>query len=328
MRMLPKPGLLLTGILGATLLAMLSAAPARAADKIQKVLVIGIDGCRPDALQKARATNLAALAQSGAFSYTAQNLPLRLVDAETSSGPSWASLLSGAFPDKHGWIDDVRGKRFNGQYPHFFARLKAHNTNLWIASIVTWPDIRRITAGVEISEFVKADEAAEQRGIELLTKQNPDAMFIHLDGVDAAGHGKGFSPDVPGYLAAIEEMDLRVGRIVAAVRGRPSYARENWLILASTDHGGAGGGHNSHQNVVPEIRKIFYIANGESTEPGEIKGQVYGVDVAATALAHMGVKLDPAWKLDGVPAGLKAFPPPAVSRPNEPAATVLIRRRK
>ncbi len=328
MRMRPRLDCLLTGILGATLCSVLPAFSARAAEKIKKVLVVGIDGCRPDALQKAKATNLAALAQSGAFSYTAQNLPLRLVDAETSSGPSWASLLSGVFPDKHGWLDDVRRKRFNGQYPHFFARLKTHDPNLSTASIITWPDLQRITTGAEINEFVKKDQAAVERGIELLTKQNPDALFIHLDSVDAAGHGKGFSPDVPEYLAAIEEMDLRVGQIVAAVRARPDHARENWLILVSTDHGGAGGGHNSHQNVVPEIRKIFYIASGDSTEPGEIKGQVYGVDVAATALAHLGVKLDPAWKLDGVPAGLKAFPPPAVSRPAEPAATVLIRRPK
>ena len=36
--------------------------------------------------------------------------------------------------------------------------------------------------------------------------------------------------------------------------------------------------------VVPEIRKVFYIASGASAELGEIKGQVYIVDVAATAL--------------------------------------------
>ena len=166
------------------------------------------------------------------------------------------------------------------------------------------------------------------RGIELLTKKNPDATFIHLDDVDASGHGKGFDPNVPEYIKAIEETDKRVGKIVAAVRGRSNYANENWLILVSSDHGGQGVQHASHLNVVPVIREVFYISNGESAERGEIKGQVYIVDVAATALAHMGVKLDPAWKLDGVPAGLKGFPAPAVSRPNEPAATVLIRRKK
>ena len=301
---------------------------AHGVEKTKKVLLIGIDGCRPDALERAKAPNIGALAEQGAVSYTAQNLPLRIVDAETSSGPSWSTMLSGAFPDKHGWIDDVRRKRFNGQYPHFFARLKAANPQASTVSIITWPDITQMTKGADINETVKTDEQAEQRAIDVLTKQNPDAMFVHLDHVDATGHGKGFNPEAPEYIAAIKEVDARVGRIVDALRKRPKYAEEDWLILLSTDHGGWGNGHNSHRNVVPEIRKVFYIASGDAATRGVIEGQVYTPDVAATALTHLGVKLDPQWKLDGVPAGLKGHPTPAVSRPNEPAATVLIRRPK
>lgn len=319
---------LLATSLAALAVPLIGETPARPAPKTPKVLILGIDGCRPDALRKANAPHLKALAEGGAYSYTAQNLPLRLVREETSSGPSWASMLSGAFPDKHGWVDDVRAKRFNGRFPTFITRLKAYNKNLSIVSLITWPDIQPLTTGADVSESIKGDQAAADRAVELLTKTNPDAIFVHLDDVDGTGHGKGFSPDVPEYIKAIEDADRRVGQIVAAVRSRPTYAKENWLILAGSDHGGWGPGHGSHSNVVPEIRRVFYIANGESAQPGEIQGQVYIVDVAATALAHLGVKLDPAWKLDGVPAGLKGFPPPAISRPNEPAATVLIRRKK
>ena len=76
---------------------------------------------------KGECTQPQVLGRSGAYTYTAQNLPLRLVDAETSEPPGLGDTLNGAFPDKHGWIDDVRRKRFNGRFPHFFARLKAHN---------------------------------------------------------------------------------------------------------------------------------------------------------------------------------------------------------
>jgi hypothetical protein len=79
--------------------------------------------------------------------------------------------------------------------------------------------------------------------------------------------------------------------------------------------------------VVPAIRLVFYVASGEAATQGVIEGQVYTTDIAATALTHLGVKLDPAWKLDGVAAGLKGHPSPAVSRPNEPAATEFIRRK-
>ncbi len=52
-----------------------------------------------------------------------------------------------------------------------------------------------------------------------------------------------------------------------------------------------------------------------------------GVSETRVSDAGLGIR-SKIGKLDGVPAGLKAYPAPAVSRPNEPAATVLIRRRK
>jgi len=298
-----------------------------AAEKPRKVLVIGIDGCRPDALAKAKTPVIDALAKNGAYSYTPQILPLRIVDAETSSGPGWASMLSGAFPDKHGWIDDVRRRRFNGRFPHFFARLKKHDKKLSTASIITWPDMKLMITGADINETSRSDEAAEKRGIEVLTKQQPDAVFIHLDEVDGAGHSKGFDPGVPEYIGAMEKADARVGRIIKALRSRSTYDKEDWLVIVSSDHGGHGNGHNSHRHVVPAIRKVFLIVSGESAKRGKIEGQAYTVDVAVTALAHMGVKIDPKWKLDGVPVGLKGHPTPAKSRPNEPAATKFIRRK-
>ena len=300
---------------------------AAAADKTPKVLVIGIDGCRPDALAKAKTPSIDALAEDGAFTYTPQILPLRIVDAETSSGPGWASMLSGAFPDKHGWIDDVGRRRFNGRFPHFFARLKAQDEKISTASIITWPEMKRMITGADINEFFRGDEAAEIRSIEVLSTPQTDAVFVHLDEVDAAGHGKGFDPDVPEYIVAIEMADARVGRIVEAVRHRSTYDKEEWLVIVSSDHGGHGNGHNSHRHVVPAIRKVFLIVSGENAKRGEVEGQAYTVDVAATALAHMGVKIDPEWKLDGVPVGLNDFPAPAISRPNEPAATKFIPRK-
>ena len=46
----------------------------------------------------------------------------------------------------------------------------------------------------------------------------------------------------------------------------------------------------------------------QSAQQGKPTGSVYTVDVAPTALAHMGVKVDPAWKLDGKSVGLRAQP--------------------
>ena len=53
-----------------------------------KVLMIGIDGVRPDALRAAQAPNLHRLMREGAWSDRA------LTDVHTVSGPCWSSILT------------------------------------------------------------------------------------------------------------------------------------------------------------------------------------------------------------------------------------------
>ena len=294
-----------------------------------KVLLVGIDGCRGDAAEHVAATAFAGILEGAAVTYTAQNLPLRIVDAETSSGPSWSSVLSGAFPDKHGWLDDVRRRRFNGRFPHFLARVEAARPAAATVSVVTWPDIMEISAAADVNEKAATDQEAEEKGILHVGRGGADAVFIHLDHVDHTGHAKGFSPDNADYLAAIEETGGRVVRMVEATRKRMAeHPDEDWLVIVTSDHGGHGTGHNSHRHVVPEIRKVPFMVIGPRADPEAIAGQVYTVDAAATALVHLGLPLDAAWNLDGVPVGLAGHPAPAASRPNEPAATVFIPRPK
>jgi len=304
-------------------------AGAAMAEPVPKLLLVGIDGCRADAAEKVAATAFAGILDGAAVTYTAQNLPLRIVDAETSSGPSWSSVLSGAFPDKHGWIDDVRRRRFNGRFPHFLARVESARPAAATVSVVTWPDIMEISGAADVNEKAASDQEAEDKAAIHIGRGGVDAIFVHLDHVDATGHGKGFSPDNADYLAAIEETGKRVVRLVEGVRKRSAeHPDEDWLVIVTSDHGGHGNGHNSHRHVVPDIRKVPFMVIGRKADPKAIEGQVYTVDAAATALVHLGLPLDAAWELDGVPVGLAGHPAPATSRPNEPAATVFIPRPK
>src|SRR6266446_5697792 len=116
------------------LLGMIS--PAEAGEPARnKVLVIGIDGCRPDALLQAKTPHLHALIDAGAYSFEGQTGDV------TISGPGWASLLTGVWRDKHG----VRTNEFEGanfqDYPSFLHRLKEHQPKALTASIVHWAPI-------------------------------------------------------------------------------------------------------------------------------------------------------------------------------------------
>src|SRR6185436_18967636 len=88
----------------AVFLLLLGIAPASVAQdaSAKKVLIIGIDGCRPDALLNAQAPHLHGLIKNGAFSAKAQTGDM------TASGSGWGSLLTGVWREKHG----VRGNDF------------------------------------------------------------------------------------------------------------------------------------------------------------------------------------------------------------------------
>ncbi|MEU3609187.1 alkaline phosphatase family protein [Streptomyces sp. NPDC035033] len=130
-----------------------------------------------------------------------------------------------------------------------------------------------------------------------LRNGNPDSAFVHLDAVDGAGHD--FGGTGRRYRDAIRTADGQVGRIVAAVKARATYAGENWLIMVTTDHGHVDeGGHGGND---PNVRKSFVIANGAGIAAGSKRHDVKIADVAATVLKHTGVAIEPSWGLDGIP---------------------------
>jgi len=73
-----------------------------------------------------------------------------------------------------------------------------------------------------------ADEAITARAAAILAGQAPRLSFVYLGAVDFAGHATGSGAT---YRAALRAADQRVGRLVAAVRSRPSGAEDDWTIV-------------------------------------------------------------------------------------------------
>ena len=136
--------------------------------------------------------------------------------------------------------------------------------------------------------------------MEHLGSADPDAMFVYLGNPDETSHH--FNSIGEEYRAAIGLSDDHVGLLLDAVRARATYAQEDWLVLMSTDHGRSPNG--GHGDDTPEERTIFYLASGPSTIVGTLEGAPSIVDVPVTALAHLGIEVDPAWDLDGEVVGL------------------------
>ncbi len=275
-----------------------------------KVLVIGIDGVRPDALADVNTPAIDALIADGSFTAHART------GFPSVSGPGWSSFLIGVWPDKHGVTNnDFTGKDYD-TYRDFLTRLEEVQPSLNTFAVADWlplvyaddgkptvseaVDIKHVLDGYEAG-WAEGDSIAVGLAINQLRNGHPDAMFVYLGNPDESSHeSRGIGVE---YREALALADRHVGQLVAAMRARPTYDDENWLIVISTDHGRLPDG--DHGGDTPEERTIFFLTSGPGAAKGELPDSVFVVDVAVTALTHMGVVPPPAWNLDGKPVGLR-----------------------
>jgi hypothetical protein len=281
--------------------------------KTRKAMIIGLDGLRSDALRLAvesgRAPFMTELIANGAVTWQAMSGGWTPSSSDptiqaTFSGPGWASILTGVWRDKHG----VNDNDFNGQcfdrYPALFKRLHETEPSATSVSLVSWKPINEHIVsplGEEICACLnftngtpsQADADLTAKTMELLDNSDPTLVFYYQGNIDSAGHRFGFSPEVSDYMDAIELADARIGRVLEAVRRRQDFAKEDWLFVVTSDHGGIGKGHGGH---TPEERVIPFIASGGTVPKGLISQQIIGqVAAPATVFRHLGLGIPSSW---------------------------------
>ncbi len=279
------------------ILASLLAFSASAGEK-KRVLIIGIDGCRPDALVKAYTPNLDALMSNATYSLDALTKP------PTVSATGWSSVLTGVWGDKHGATDHNNfGHTHYDQYPDIFKFIEDSNPALHTASLVVWNPINdKIVRYADFEENFEADSTMADAVAKRMENGDDDVLFIHFDAVDHSGHYHGFDPAIKPYIETIEATDVLIGQILDSMRKRPDFKDEEWLILVTPDHGGTQKG--SHGGESFEERNIFFIASGntiankkiektynESTHAYDFSRTPRIVDVPATVLAYLGIPI-------------------------------------
>lgn len=279
-------------------------------ERTPKVLLIGIDGVRPDVLDQVATPAIDRLTMLGTYTSRARTT------TPSVSGPSWSSMLTGVWPEKHGVLSNDFVSPAYDRYPDFLTRIERARPELTTFAAVDWMplmelsdrptavgrdvDVRVALDGYQLG-WAEADARVVTAAVETLQQGDPDALFVYLGNPDETSHQHGSIG--AEYREAIARADTEVDRLLAAVRARPSYPSENWLVLVSTDHGRReDGGHGGDS---PEEMSIFILVSGPSAEIGTPTRPTAIVDIAPTALAHMGIAIDPAWELDGEPLGLR-----------------------
>ena len=231
-------------------------APPPGARPIHRALLISVDGLRPDVLLRAKAPVLRDLMKRGSFTLWAVTTPAAV------TLPSHTSMLTGVSPAKHGidWNSDL--PLAHPVYPAwptlFELARKAGLTTAMTAGKSKFSVLAK--PGTLDWSFVpptgpQSDSTVADTAVAWIRRHSPQVLFVHLPGVDVAGHARGWGSHE--QLAAVAAADRCVGRLLAALRSR--RLRDATVILVTADHGGTGNGHGPDD---PRSRYIPWIISG------------------------------------------------------------------
>jgi predicted AlkP superfamily pyrophosphatase or phosphodiesterase len=255
--------------------------------RASRVLILSIDGLRPEAIGLAPMPNLSALMQTSAYSLSAQTVfpSVTLV--------AHASMLGGVCPSKHGvdWNDYLPENGYALGTDLFDL---AHAAGLQTVMHIGKEKLRQLTEPQSLDVFTYVNDRDTVVAGRLIAEfpGNFGLLFVHFPLVDAMGHVYGWLS--PEQLSVAFRADEALGMILAELEARG--LRDETLIIVTADH---GGHDTTHGYSLPEDMTIPWIASGPGVQPKVLNTQVHIYDTAATAAFMLGLPIPPEW--DGVP---------------------------
>lgn len=276
-------------------------AAATAVVSAENVLLIGVDG-----------TNLSrVLADPTNVNFYSLILgsstaPSSIVGHTTISNPSWSSILTGAWGERTGVINNIFTPWTYDNWPTVFNQLEEdQGDGIQTTAIANWDVIAAIAAaggdlGADLVRYIgqrdsdpnwlKTDDAVgdtTEQAIAAANRNVDNFIFSYFVGVDENGHAHGGASEQ--YKLALNNFDRNLGEILAQVTAwETANPGETWTIVLVTDHGhqpqlGLGHGFQS-----PDETETFVIVRGQGFEPRAINLQYEIVDVTPTIVTLFG----------------------------------------
>lgn len=273
------------------------------------VLLIGTDGTNLSKI-------LANPANTGFFNLMDQAVTgaTTLVGHTTISGPSWSTILTGAWDNKTGVINNIFNPKPYDSWPTAINLLEYANPAIATAVVADWHYINDMAeAGgypADTSIFIAkvndswadTDATVTAKTIDLINNTDgatPSFIFSYQDQVDEVGHSYGGGSQE--YAEAVTNVSNDIQAIMDAVTAREVATGEDWTVLVTTDHGhqqSVGFGHGFQS---PNETSSFIIADfaGDSANDGKQNLGYSNADITPTIVSLFGVPLRS--DFDGVP---------------------------
>lgn len=265
-------------------------APVRHGAVSDHVIVISLDGMRPDALMKYGGSTLERLAREGTYSIDAQTI------FPSKTLPSHTSMLTGQPPERHGitWNSDETDEVGEVAVPTVFEVAKS--AGYTTAAFFSKSKFHHLQKPGTL-DYTQAPEGGDKwmatrtvgDVINYLHHERPNLLFVHIAETDYAGHSFGWMSFA--YKWAVKRADAGVAAVMKAADG--AYGKGNYTMIVTADHGGHDRNHGS---LEPVDMTIPWIAWGQGVQPGlHIGAGVRTMDTAATVLWLLGVNEPGDW---------------------------------
>jgi len=249
-----------------------------------KVLLISVDGLRPDAIENH------AKAQSFRKRST-YTMKARTVMPSVTL-PCHMSMFHSVDPGRHGTVTNTHTPQVRPVDGICDIVTKARMRN---GFFFNWYELRDLArpgsmekayyckGGKHIS-WAEANNEVTDACVAEIRKNQLDFVFLYLGYVDEAGHRFGWMSDE--YMAAIDNSFDNIERVV-------NELTDEWAVIITADHGGHDRCHGSD---LPEDMTIPLMIFGKGIEENRELPEASILDIAPTVISLLGLEGADEWE--------------------------------
>jgi hypothetical protein len=261
-------------------------------DGYERILVLVIDGLRPDAITREHMPNLTA------FSERAWQPPVASTVCPSITVAALSSLGTGVSPETHGLIDpsldSLARVRQLRPLPAELARLGVRtsvvagellpSTRFLVGGLLKLGGVERL-----IASGTQPRRVAEAMAEELRASRGRRFVLGYVRDTDVAGHAWGWMSEA--YLTAARAVDRGLG-VLNELAEEPGT-----LVIVTADHGGGGvlPSDHDHPHPINETIPLLVGGLGVRTRAASTSGATL-LDVPPTVLSAFGGNPPAQWQ--------------------------------
>jgi len=249
-----------------------------------KVILISIDGMRPDGVMQCGNEYVKHLMEKGSYTLNAKTV------LPSVTLPCHMSMFHSVTPERHGITGNtymMQVRPINGLFEQI------NGAGGKCTMYYGWEPLRDISrpGSLVSAEYINAysddntDGKLTDRMLKYLEKNDVDFAFLYMVETDEkGGHDNGWMSKP--YLDCISNAIDNVKRVIEAVG-------DKYTVIVTADHGGHDRGHGSDMPEDMTIPMFFY---GKEFEAGKALENVSILDLAPTVADIMGVPYAREWE--------------------------------